>query len=93
MTIDERLDKLTERHEALALSVEHLVAEGKLTDERLRVLAEASSKLAQASLKQFELHGKVQTQFDQVRESLAALVRVAEAHEHRVTQLEGGAQA
>jgi hypothetical protein len=38
MTIDERLDRLTERHEALAQSIELLVAEGREQTERIRAL-------------------------------------------------------
>jgi len=39
MTIDERLERLTDRHEALTQSVELLVAEGKQTSEKIRHLA------------------------------------------------------
>jgi len=53
MTIDERLEKLTERHEALTQSVELLrIAQGenerrfKETDSRIRQVAEVVSDLA-----------------------------------------------
>ena len=39
MTIDERLEKLTEQHEALIQSVELLVADGKLVTQRIQLLA------------------------------------------------------
>jgi hypothetical protein len=45
MTIDERLEKLTERHEALAQSVELLVAQGHETDRRLNVVTEDIARL------------------------------------------------
>ncbi len=35
MTIDERLEKLTERHEALAQTVELMAAENRERDQRL----------------------------------------------------------
>jgi hypothetical protein len=47
MTIDERLEKLTERHEALAQSVELLVVHGHETDRRLDTVAEGIAKLTE----------------------------------------------
>ena len=38
MSIDERLDRLTERHEALAQSIELMIAEGREQTERIRAL-------------------------------------------------------
>jgi hypothetical protein len=38
MSIDERLDKLTERHEALAQSIELMIVEGREQAERIRAL-------------------------------------------------------
>lgn len=38
MSIDERLDRLTERHEALAQSIELMIAEGREQGERIRAL-------------------------------------------------------
>ncbi len=53
MTIDERLDKLAERHEALSQTVELLVAENRQAaeenrqrDRRLREIMEAIASLA-----------------------------------------------
>jgi hypothetical protein len=77
MTIDERLEALTQ-------SVELLLADSRLATSRIQTLAVAASK-------QFELHGKLQKQLDQVSESVSALVRVAEIHERRITSLEGTA--
>jgi hypothetical protein len=62
MTIDERLEKLTERHEALTQSVELL-------------------------------HRDVQGLFAVARqdgENIRALARIAEIHEKRLTEIEGG---
>lgn len=90
MTIDERLEKLAERHEALAQAVELMVAENRDRDAKT---SKSFGKLADASLKQFELHGKLQKQIAEVTDSVNTLARVAEMHEHRITHLEGGAQA
>jgi len=64
MTIDERLERLTARHEALTQSVELL-------------------------LQQSREHSK---QLEQDGEHIRALARIAEIHEHRLTDLEGGPQ-
>lgn len=45
MTIDERLDKLTERHEALTQSVELLTLQGSETDRRIGQVMQAIDKL------------------------------------------------
>ena len=69
MTIDERLEKLTGRHEALTQSVELMMAEGRETGKRITAL----ERLAQ-----------------QDGENIRALARIAEIHEHRLTDIEGG---
>jgi hypothetical protein len=69
MTIDERLEKLVERHEALTQSVELLMAEGHETGKRISAL----EQLAQ-----------------QDGENIRALARIAEIHERRLTEIEGG---
>jgi len=61
MTIDERLDKLTERHEALTQSVEMLTKD-------VREMAALVNDIALGT---------------------ARLLRVAEAHEQRISHLEG----
>ena len=45
MTIDERLDRLTERHEALTQTVEILVAENRQRDRRLGEIMEGLARL------------------------------------------------
>ena len=64
MTIDERIEKLTECHEALTQSVEIMQHE----NER---------KI-----------GLLTTLMAQTHEDIAALARIAEAHEHRIDGLE-----
>jgi hypothetical protein len=67
MTIDERIEKLTERHEALTQTVE-IVAGMQHENER---------KI-----------GLLTTLMAQTHEDIAALARIAEAHEHRIDRLE-----
>jgi len=64
MSIDERLERLTERHEALTQTVELMAAENQQRDRRLT----------------------------EIMEGLARLLHIAEIPEHRITDLEGGAQ-
>ena len=62
MTIDERLEKLTERHEALTQTVELIAV---MQRDLTRAVREDS-------------------------ENIRALARIAEIHERRLTELEGG---
>jgi predicted nuclease with TOPRIM domain len=50
VTIDERLERLTERTEALTQSVELLASMHKDNEQRMAVLAESMTKLADAVL-------------------------------------------
>ncbi len=68
MTIDERLEKLTERHEALAQSME-------LTHRDIQDLLQTT----RLHTEQLKIDG----------EHIRALVRIAEIHEHRLSDLEG----
>lgn len=47
VTIDERLDRLTERHEALTQSVELLTLQGRETGRRIGQVMQAIEKLVQ----------------------------------------------
>lgn len=62
MAIDERLERLTERPEALTQTVELMAAENRERDRRL----------------------------SEIMEAIARLAHVAEIHERRLTDLEGG---
>ena len=64
MDIDQRLERLVERHEALAQSVELMVHEHR----------------------QYE--AKNQTLLLQMMEGINALVRIANSHEQRISDLE-----
>jgi hypothetical protein len=76
MTIDERLDRLVERHEALTQTVEHLALQGEERNKHLKLQGETIDKILAA----LETDG----------ENIRALARIAEIHEHRISELHGG---
>jgi hypothetical protein len=45
MNIDERIERLTERHEALTMSVEIMVAENRQGDRRMGEIMESIARL------------------------------------------------
>ena len=76
MTIDERLDRLTERHEALTQTVE--------------IIAGMQQKNEEAHSANEEAQRKNQVLLAQVMEGIAGLARIAHAHENRISNLEDG---
>ncbi len=76
MTIDERLEKLTERHEALTLSLELLEKQQQDLTQSLKLLSEKQDRDA----------GALRQDLGAIRNSLRRAVRlgVAEARNHRV---------
>jgi hypothetical protein len=78
MTIDERLDRLTQRHEALTQSVE-LLAHMQQEHERQAIAAHQRFE---------EEHRKTQVLLAQVTENIDRLANIALAHEHRISELE-----
>jgi hypothetical protein len=79
MTIDERLDRLTERHEALTQTVELMIHEHR----------EWEAKTERWQAKAQEWQDKNQILMSQVLESIDSLARVAHVHERRISDLEG----
>ncbi|MDQ6662936.1 MAG: hypothetical protein M3Z23_00915 [Acidobacteriota bacterium] len=69
MTIDERLEALTTRHEALTESVELLLMQSREHTKQLEIDRE-----------------NIRADSEHIR----ALARVAEIHERRLTDIEGG---
>jgi archaellum component FlaC len=69
MTFEERIERLTERHEALAQSVELMLVESREHTKQIERLIVAVREDS---------------------ENVRALVRIAEMHERRLTDLEGG---
>jgi hypothetical protein len=77
MTIDERLEKLTERHEALTQTVESMAVENKERDRRLEVLAK------NMDARDKRLDGIL----NQMAEGIARLLQIAEIHEQCLDDL------
>jgi hypothetical protein len=69
VNIDERLEKMAERHEALAQSVDLLLIATRENTENIGKLVEVTNQDA---------------------ESIRALARIAELHDRRITNIEGG---
>jgi hypothetical protein len=81
MTIDERLDRLTERHEALAQTVELLAME-------TRELRSAIGDLRAAQEKDGEHIRVITAAIELDAENIRALARIAESHERRLSRVE-----
>ena len=89
MTIDERLERLTERHEALTQSVELLLLSHTKFEEGLTKLQQMQVKNEQMQAKNEQMQAKNEVLMGQVLESINALARIAAAHEHRISTIEG----
>src|SRR3954466_11466721 len=89
MTIDERLDRLTERHEALTQSIELMLADHRAMIEGQRAMVDGQRVLVegQRNISRDIEALKVAAQHD--GENIRALARIAEIHERRPSQLEG----
>jgi hypothetical protein len=96
MTIDERLERLTDRHEALSQTLELLThdidalrdalrTEGKETGEKIRALAILAE---QNEVRAERMQAATARSFEAIRDSLQRLERIATAHERRITGLE-----
>ena len=75
MTTDERIEKLVERHEALAQTVERLTHPGIQQGERLE--------------KQGEHLERQSENIDKLTEQIRMLANVAASHEERLDTIEG----
>lgn len=75
MNFDERIERLTERHEALTQSVELLVIEAKQNVIAAQVNSDNIRKLVEMSNR------------DAI--DIRALARIAEIHDRRITNIEG----
>ena len=74
MTFDERLDQISQKHQALAETVQ-IIASMQLENEK-------------AHRKNEVLLEKNQVLIAEIMESVNSLARIAHAHEHRITDLE-----
>lgn len=90
MTIDERLERLTERHEALAQTIELMIhdrREWQAQTERWQEQWQSQTQQWQAKAQEWQ--DKNQVLLGQVLESIDTLARVAHVHERRISDLEG----
>jgi len=83
VNIDQRLDRLTQHHEALTQTVEIIAAMQKKNEE-------AHQRNQEAHRRNEESHRKNEVLLAHVMESIDSLARMAHAHEQRITQLEDG---
>jgi hypothetical protein len=74
MTFEERIERLTERHEALSQTVELIASEHRNLLSRMQENAEENRQRDQ--------------RMTEVMEAIARLLHVAEIHEHRIERLE-----
>ena len=72
MTIEERIERLTERHEALVESIELMRAENEKTAQNVRILATVADQN--------------ETRAAKMMEAIASLARTVEAHQRRLDQ-------
>jgi methyl-accepting chemotaxis protein len=79
MSFDERIERLTARHEALAESVEMLRDRTAETAANLDRLAEQVARLA----------ANTQLNFDRLTTAMLGLTEYIAGHERRITGLEG----
>ncbi len=84
MTIDERLERLTDRHEALAQSVEML---RDTVHETSANIAEVSANVAQTDRTVAALSGLIEKTLDAV----GILAESVKSHERRLELIEGNA--
>jgi archaellum component FlaC len=92
MNIDERLERLADRHEALSHTVELLThdidslrdalrVEGKETGEKIRALATIAEQNEVRA-------GRNENRMEQMMDAIRSLAHTVEAHEHRIADLE-----
>lgn len=81
MNIDERLDRLTERHEALSQSLEMLVISTRDNGDQIRALGQNSKRLEDDIIKLVEVSNRD-------ADAIRSLAGIAESHERRLMHLE-----
>jgi uncharacterized coiled-coil protein SlyX len=89
MTIDERLDRLTARHEALTESVEML---RDRTADTWRLVEHVAASVDQLTGKVDQLTASVATLVEVTNRDavdIRALARIAESHDRRIANIEG----
>lgn len=94
MTIDERLEKLAERTDAIAHSVELLAAMQIETEKRMSRLAErcgeTESRMARLASDYSASETRLSNSMATFADGMAQLTRVVIGHDERLDRLEGG---
>jgi methyl-accepting chemotaxis protein len=95
MDIDERLQRLADRHEALSNTVELLThdidalrAEGKETGDKIRTLAIIAEQNEVRAARMIDAIASLEGRAGQMMDAIARLARVADIHEGRISDLE-----
>jgi metal-responsive CopG/Arc/MetJ family transcriptional regulator len=92
MTIDERLERLAERHEALAQTVELFIAENREAQREnakkiaaLAIIAEQNETRCQEMVQSIR---RLDVRTGQMMDAITRLASIAGAHEERIGRLE-----
>jgi archaellum component FlaC len=85
--IDERLDRLTERHEALTQTVELLAHEAAENNKHIRQRFEDMAREA------VENDRRYYQRFEQIATTLEAMLKITQNHERRLQNLESDSAA
>jgi prefoldin subunit 5 len=95
MTIDERLERLADRHEALSNTVELLThdidalrAEGKETGEKIRALAVIAEQNEVCAGQMMGAITSLEANAAQMMDAITRLARVGDNHEDRINDIE-----
>ena len=86
---DRRLDRLTERHEALSQTVEMILQMQRKSAERHEALSQSVELIVQMQRESEVRHQKNETLMAQALEAINSLARIAQSHEHRLDDIEG----
>lgn len=88
MDFEARLDRLTERHEALAQTVEITIAMQQANERAIATLVATVDKLAAKIDKLDDVTNALTARTIQAMDAITRLSRIAEAHEQRLFDLE-----
>jgi hypothetical protein len=84
MTIDERLEKLAVRHEALSHRAELLLADGEKTAEKIRILATVADQNETRAQRNENRMVKMMDAIPKMMDAIASLARTVEQHQRRL---------
>jgi len=87
MTNEERFERLDRRIEAIAMNLELTVSMAQASEARMYKMIE---KVGQSVEKVGQSVDKLLAIVEKDGENIRALARIAEIHEHRLSDLEGG---